>query len=579
MSEVERAGLSRNDFLKGAAATGLAAGAAAALPKWTMPTASAQEGAAKGGMNILFIMVDQLRAPYVFMSPAMQKSVCPTITKLGKEGVSFDHYYTVSNDCTPARAAQISGLYTHQIGIFGTTTDATLNKGFPTFGTALREQGYDTYWFGKWHVTPSDVEGEGTINGCMANPYEAYGFTVPDPDVGSCPSPDGGAGQGQFMDPVTRQQFRQWLKKRPTDDKPWFTTLSLINPHDVQFYPSSTRRIQGEQFPPKRYKNMASNFETDAGRKKHRKPTLQKASVDAHNDTFGDMPSNGRVEKPWRKILDTYALLTSQVDLQIYSALNELANSPFADNTIVVFTSDHGEYGGAHGMRGKGFSFYEEGARVPLIVKDPTNTWTQETKAHRKQLFSSVDLAALFLTLATGNNDWRNDTRYAHLKKRADIAGALNDPKSKGRPYIAYATDEVAALPEALGGDGVATYPGQNHITAIRTQFGKLARYAYWEEGGYEIDAAQGIQYEAYDYRSSEGRKEIDNVAYKPEAQKFVQSMKKVLANAMQYEIRQPVPSNLQDAQNAAFLAWFGDATATPPVSPIKIDNFKTTQN
>jgi arylsulfatase A-like enzyme len=577
MSGVERAGFSRKTFLKGVAATGLAAGAAAALPKWTMPSASAQESTPKGGMNILFIMVDQLRSPYAYMSPAMQKFVCPSITKLGDDGVRFDRYYTVSNDCTPARAAQISSLYTHQIGIFGTTGDAALNPGFPTFGTALREQGYDTYWFGKWHVTPSDVTGAGTINGCMANPYEAYGFTVPDPDVGTCPSPDGGAGQGQFIDPITRQQFREWLKKRPTGERPWFATLSLINPHDIQFYPYYTRRIQGQQFPRQLYRDMAANFETDGQRAERRKPQLQQSSVDAHNDTFGDLPSKVRVEQPWRKMLDTYALMTNEVDLQIYSALRELANSPFADNTIVIFTSDHGEYNGAHGMRGKGFSFYEEGSRVPLIVKDPTNTWTKDTKAARQQLFSSVDLGPLFLTLATGNDDWRNDPRYAHLKQRADIAGALKDPTAKGRPYIAHATDEVATLPAQLGGDGTTVYPGASHITAVRTRIGKLARYAYWKDGGYEIDASQGIEWEVYDYRTRAGRMELDNIAYKPEAQRFVRAMKKVLAHAMATEIQAPLPSNLQASQNAAFVAWFGDATATPPISPIAIDNFRKT--
>ncbi|MGI9187425.1 MAG: sulfatase-like hydrolase/transferase [Gaiellales bacterium] len=577
MSEVDQRGVSRRTFLKTAAVGGAALGAAAALPKWTMPSASAED-APKGGLNILFIMVDQLRAPYVYMSPAMQKFVCPSITKLADEGVRFDHYYTVSNDCTPARAAQVSGLYTHQIGIFGTTGDATLNPGFPTFGTALREQGYDTYWFGKWHVTPSDVSGAGTINGCMANPYEAYGFTVPDPSVGTCPSPDGGAGQGQFIDPITRQQFREWLKKRPTGEKPWFATLSLINPHDIQFYPYYTRRIQGQQFPRELFKDMAANYETNEQRDRHRKPEIQLSSVHAHNDTFGDLPDEKRVVQPWRKMLDTYALMTNEVDLQIYSALKELSNSPFADNTIVVFTADHGEYNGAHGMRGKGFSFYEEGSRIPLIVKDPTNTWTQDTQAARKQLFSSVDLGALFLTLATGSNDWRNDPRYAHLKKRGDIASALKDPAAKGRPYIAHATDEEATLPPQLGGDGSSTvYPGANHITAIRTRIGKLARYAYWKDGGYEIDASKGIEWEVYDYRTREGRMELDNVAYKPEAQQFVRAMKKVLAHAMQNEIQQPVPSNLQNAQNAAFVAWFGDATATPPVSPITIDNFRTT--
>jgi arylsulfatase A-like enzyme len=568
--------LSRKTFLKTAGAAGLAVGAAAALPKWTMPSASAED-APKGGMNILFVMVDQLRAPYVYMPRALQKFVCPTITSLGDDGVRFSHYYTVSNDCTPARAAQISGLYTHQIGIFGTTGDATLNAGFPTWGTALREHGYDTYWFGKWHITPSDVTGAGTVNGCMPNPYEAYGFTVPDPTAGTCPSPDGGAGQGQFMDPITRQQFRDWLSTRPADGKPWFATVSLINPHDIQFYPYYTRRIQGQQFPRHLYKNMAANFETNAERDLHRKPEIQYSSVLAHNDTFGDMPMKVRVEEPWRKMLDTYALMISEVDLQIYSVIKALGNSPFADNTVVVFTSDHGEYAGAHGMRGKGFSFYEEGSRVPLIVKDPTGSWTADTKTDRHQLFSSVDLAGLFLTIATGGDDWRTDSRYAQWAKRGDIAGALKDPKAKGRLYIAHATDEEATLPPQLGGDGTTVYPGANHITAVRTKIGKLARYAYWKDGGYEIDASKGIEWEVYDYRTRAGRMELDNIAYQPAAQQFVRAMKKVLAHAMEHEIQQPVPSNLQNAQNAAFVAWFGDATATPPVAPITIDNFRTT--
>ena len=571
----DHASISRRTFLKGAAATGLAVGAAASLPKWSMPAA---RGDAAAKPNILFVMVDQLRAPYVYMPRALQKLVCPTITRLGDDGVRFTHYYTVSNDCTPARAAQISGLYTHQIGIFGTTGDAALNPGFPTFGTLMRDQGYDTYWFGKWHVTPSDVSGAGTVSGCMADPYEAYGFTVPDPTPGTCPSPDGGAGQGQFMDPITRQQFREWLSARPTGGNPWFATVSLINPHDIQFYPKYTRRIQGQQFPRELYRRMAANYETNAQREARRKPEIQLSSVHAHNDTFGDMPMKVRVEEPWRKMLDSYALMTSEVDLQIYSVLKALDGSPFADSTIVVFTSDHGEYAGAHGMRGKGFSFYEEGSRVPLIVSDPTGTWTAQTKADRHQLFSSVDLAALFLTIGSGGDAWRRESRYRHLARRGDIAGALKDPKARGRLYIAHATDEEATLPPQLGGDGESTvYPGANHITAVRTRFGKLARYAYWKDGGYQIDRSKEIEWECYDYRTRGGRMEIDNVAHSREHREFVRAMKKVLAIAMVREIQRPLPASLVPAQQAAFRAWFGDATASPPIPPIHIGGFRDT--
>ena len=576
MSGIHGEPFSRKTFLQVAAAAGLAAGALAAAPRWATPAAKA--ATPKAGMNILFVMVDQMRTPWVYMPPAMQRFVVPTITKLGNEGVRFSNYFTVSNDCTPARAAQISGLYTHQMGVFGTTGTAELNPGFPTFGTMLREQGYDTYWFGKWHITPSDLTGAGTVNGCMPNPYEAYGFTTPDPTTGTCPSPDGGAGQGQFIDPITRQQFRDWLATRPTDGKPWLTTLSLINPHDIQFYPYYTRRIHGQQFPRPIYRKMPNNYETNDERKAKKKPTLQLGSISVHNDTFGDMPDEHRVPKPWVKMLNTYALVQSEVDLQIYSALRALDSSPFADNTIVIFASDHGEYAGAHGMRGKGFSFYDEGSRVPLIVKDPSNTWISNAKIDRHQLFSSLDLSALMLTMAPGNEDWRGDSRYAQIANRASIAAVLKSPTAKGRRYIAHATDEEAIVPAQLGGgDEQTPYPAPNHITAVRTKVGKIARYAYWKDGGYEIDESRPIEWEAYDYSTERGRLELDNVYSQPASKAFVRRMKVLLDVAMVREIQAPVPAALKPAQTAAFKKWFGDSTTDPPTPPTRPDSFRET--
>ena len=74
---------------------------------------------------------------------------------------------------------------------------------------------------------------------------------------------------------------------------------------------------------------------------------------------------------------------------------------------MIVFTSDHGEYGGSHGLRGKGAGAYEEAIRVPLIVKDPRGELTQRPRPVRTQLTSSVDVAPLLLTIASGSNEWR----------------------------------------------------------------------------------------------------------------------------------------------------------------------------
>jgi arylsulfatase A-like enzyme len=547
--------VSRRTFLQEAAAAGVVAGGLGAAPRWL--TASARAATPRPGLNILLVMVDQMRTPWVYLPPRLQAATVPTVTKLAGEGVRFSRYFTSSNDCTPSRTTQATGLYTHQTAIFATTPPTDLNTGFPTFGTMLRQHGYDTYWFGKWHMSGD------TSGGCEPNPYESYGFTANWPGSGTCPSPNGGAGQGQAMDPLIRQQFVDWLRGRAPGGNPWMATVSFVNPHDVAWYPRYSRKIEGEATPPHVYSGLPGNFETADERNARRKPKMQLRSQQIENESFGVMPPDGTPQRTWTKLLDTYLLLQRDVDIQIGLVLNALASSPYADNTMVVFTSDHGEYGGAHGMRGKGFAFYDEAVRVPLIVKDPTGTWTKATNVARNQLVESVDLAGLMLTLGTGDNGWRGDSRYEQIAGRADIAGILANPKAAGRPYIAHATDEPGTssqLPTTQQLD-----PAPNHITAVRTTHGKFARYAFWKDGTLEIDESKPIEYEAYNYATKSGQLEIDNVYDKRGAsagdKALVKRLDRLLDRAMQDELEQPVPAALKPAQTQALADWF----AKPP--------------
>ena len=79
----------------------------------------------------------------------------PNLAKLRQDAVSFSGHYTAANDCTPARSTLLTGLYTHQTGCM-ITGGSTLDPGFPTWGTMLREHGYRTRWYGKWHLTHRD---------------------------------------------------------------------------------------------------------------------------------------------------------------------------------------------------------------------------------------------------------------------------------------------------------------------------------------------------------------------------------------------------------------------------------------
>jgi arylsulfatase A-like enzyme len=544
----------RRGFLESAAKAGLAAGVMATVP--SLITAQARAAAASAprpGMNILLVMVDQMRTPWVYLPPKLQRATMPAVTRLGEEGVRFSNYYTSSADCTPSRTTQATGLYTHQTGIFATTPPTDLNTGFPTFGTMLRQQGYDTYWFGKWHMS-------GEQNGaCEPNPYEAYGFSADWPGSGTCPSPNGGAGQGLAMDPVIRQQFRDWIGARPTGGNPWVATVSFVNPHDIAWYPRYTRKVEGQSVAPQVYQRLPRNFETAQGRRARDKPEMQRRSQQIANELFGEMPTNRHTPRLWTKMLDTYLLMQREVDIQVNLVLSALKKSPFEDNTIVVFTSDHGEYAGAHGMRGKGSAFYDEGVRVPLIVKDPTGAWSQAPSVDRPQLIESVDLAALMLTLATGNNDWRGNSTYAQIAGRADIAGILRSPTAKGRPYIAHATDEPGTSPKVPTAQQAV--PAPFHITGVRTPHGKFARYAFWKDGTSEIDESKPVQYEAYDYSTEGGRLEIENVYGKRGPRRsdaaLVRRLERLLDRAVAEEIQQPLPAALKPTQDQALADWF----------------------
>lgn len=555
MPALSRRSVTRRTFLHETAAAGAVVGGLAAGAGWLTP--SARAATPRAGLNILLVMVDQMRTPWVYLPPAIQARTLPSVTKLASEGVCFSRYFTSSNDCTPSRTTQATGLYTHQTAIFATTPPTDLNTGFPTFGTMLRQHGYDTYWFGKWHMS-------GETNGaCEPDPYEAYGFTANWPGSGTCPSPNGGAGQGQAMDPLIRQQFIDWLAARPAGGNPWMATVSFVDPHDIAWYPRFTRTIEGEATPPHVYSGLPHNFETTKQRAARGKPKMQLRSQQIENEIFGVMPPDGNPSRVWSRMLDTYLLLQNHVDIQVGQVLDALAGSPYADDTIVVFVSDHGEYGGAHGMRGKGFAFYDEGARVPLIVKDPTGSWTTATKIDRPQLVESVDLAALMLTLGTGNDDWRGDSTYAQIAGRADIAAILGNVKAKGRPYIAHATDEPGTSPKLPTTQQLD--PAANHITAVRTARGKLARYAYWKDGTLDIDESKPIEYEAYDYSTRNGRLELDNV-YAPKGttageKALVKQLSALLDQAMADEIEQPLPPALQPVHTAALADWF----AQPP--------------
>jgi arylsulfatase A-like enzyme len=209
----------------------------------------------------------------------------------------------------------------------------------------------------------------------------------------------------------------------------------------------------------------------------------------------------------WLQFLNYYFWIQASVDLKIGQIVTLLqangANNAPWNNTIVVFTTDHGDYGGSHNLHEKGGALYDEAINVPLYISYPVNR-QNNTSISRYFVCSSVDMLPFFYYLALGNNSWRNnplDMVY-YLNGREGIADAIfmgntaqqhrlapgiacANPNPNGQtnqPYILHTSDEYS-----VGGGS------PSHAIAFRTVDvtvnpagpgtyggGKLGMYSFW---------------------------------------------------------------------------------------------------
>ena len=380
------------------------------------------------------------------------------------------------------------------------TGASTLDPRFPTYGSMLGDLGYDAWWFGKWHLTADDRQWN-EFNGPPA--LARYGFKG-----GTYPSPNGSPGQGWKVDPTIADQFSGWLA---TDGGlgPWCTTVSFVNPHDIAWWWRWSQRYATEASAPAVVASLPQNFETPQQLEARHKPRLQLSLQQTSASSFGVVPFNEPARTPaWLPFLDLYVKLQLEVDHHIASVLSALASRPHVmENTVVIFSADHGEYGGSHGLRGKGAGMYEEGIRVPLVVKDFTGNFNL-VPGERSQITSSVDIAPLLLSVASGSGSWRASPEYAHIADRPDLLALAQDPTKPGRQWALHATDEVltefAVLPYAAD--------APLHVAGIVTPSHKYATYSHWR--GHSMETITGTQEaELYDYSTAGGVMEVDNLA------------------------------------------------------------------
>jgi arylsulfatase A-like enzyme len=311
--------------------------------------------------------------------------------------------------------------------------------------------GYRSSYIGKWHLSHSPTPD-----------MEAYGFADWD---GNDRHFMGWAGTGVHFDPVIASNAAHWLRANAgppstSSEQPWFLTVALVNPHDVMWFPvdqpgyrerhpeevAGIRRIlesaawkDDDALPiydepyAEVFEELPANFSDDL----HAKPEAHRQwRWDQQHGLWGYIDPDDT--KAWLRHLDYYVELHRLADRSLGTVLQALLDSGAWDDTVVIFTSDHGDMCGSHGLRSKGPFVYDEIMRVPLYIRAPGVTHPGTVT---DSLASHVDLASTICSLA-GVDPAGVGAEPATLQG-VDLGPVLREPTASVRDHILFAQDSA----------------------------------------------------------------------------------------------------------------------------------------
>jgi arylsulfatase len=393
--------------------------------------------------NILLIVTDeerqQIPRPPGFSLPARER--------LAALGVSFDNYYAASAMCSSSRSVIYTGQHVVHTEIYDNDNMPyvrPLDPALGTVGTMLGARGYYCTYQGKWHLSNAYID--------QANPrstvrdLEPYGFYEWN-DWGDI---DGGAWAGLRVDPVIAGQAVRWLRSRaPTvaADQPWFMAVNFVNPHDIMSFDYGGR--SAVQLPPALAHAVVTRPPADIPTYQARWDFPLPASL--HDDLSNAPPAVreyaavcevafGPVagDDAWLAGMNFYLNCLRDVDRSVDLVLDALQASGQADRTVVMFTADHGDLVGSHGLRQKGALVYDENFHVPLVVVHPDIAGHRHTGA----LTSGVDLAPTLLDIA-GMDAASRATQFPALAGRSVLPAMEGGTTREG---VLTAVENVANL-------------------------------------------------------------------------------------------------------------------------------------
>lgn len=426
-------GTSRRAFLSIAGISVAAAAASCAAKPATTPAAPTPKPPRAAKPNMVFVFTDQER----FFNEWPKGMSLPGRDRLQDKGVTFRNHYCPAVMCTSSRAVMLTGLQTPDNKMFENADMPyvqPLSTSIPTVGHMLRKAGYYTAYKGKWHLNREfDRESPDHL---FTTEMDAYGFSdyVWPGDVVAHTL------GGYTYDNMIAGSAVSWLRNtgRPLadDSKPWALFVSLVNPHDIMYFntdaPGQNVQDTGKllMHAARAPENVLYQKDWDTALPESlEQPMNEPGRPGAHGEflkawgyTLGNIPPE---EERWRRFTNFYLNSIRSVDQQLDLLLGELDALSLTDNTIVVFTSDHGEMAGAHGLRGKGPFAYQEAIHLPMHVLHPDVSGGQECAA----LTGHIDIAPSLLALAGVPAGRQAEVAGRKLPGR-DFTAALGNPRS-----------------------------------------------------------------------------------------------------------------------------------------------------
>lgn len=314
--------------------------------------------------NIILFFADQLRRDALgcYGNPICRT---PNLDRIAREGVKFDNAFTTSPVCSPARASLLTGLYPHNHGVMINTHIAPawsrgLSTELPTFSRILQNNGYILDYVGKWHVHEDKGPVEFGFTRHISLPYKNESVQSSEINI----SFPGGKQLICATSSLPKESHPCWeltnqgiaaIKERAGNNRPFFLRVDVNQPHFPNIVPEPYASMYDPSIIPA-WPNFTESFKG--------KPVSQ---LRKHHEWHLEDKDWGW----WSRVVSKYYGEVSLIDECAGRILNAIRECGIEENTIFLFSADHGDSLGSHKHFEKAGTMYDEIFRIPLIIKMP----------------------------------------------------------------------------------------------------------------------------------------------------------------------------------------------------------------